>query len=68
MEADRCFLRGFWKKATKFLKQFFLQEHITELSKAGFFEEAEYLKKKIEELLTEEDNLSWKSLICMPEL
>lgn len=52
-------------KATEFMKQFFLQEHITELSKAGFFDEAEYLRNKIEKLLIAEENSSWKSLIHM---
>lgn len=52
-------------KATEFMKQFFLQEHITELSKAGFFDEAKYLRNKIEKLLIEEEDSSWKSLIHM---
>ena len=47
------------------MKQFFLQEHITQLSRAGFFDEAEYLRNKIEKLLIEEEDSSWKSVIHM---
>lgn len=52
-------------KATELMKQFFLQEHITQLSRAGFFDEAEYLRNKIEKLLIEEEDSSWKSVIHM---
>ena len=52
-------------RATEFIKQFFLQEHITELSKSGFFNEAKYLRNKIDTLLIEEENSSWKSLVHM---
>lgn len=54
--------------ATKFMNQFFLQEHITELSKAGFFEEAEYLRGKSEEILEKEDDSSWTSVIQLQNL
>lgn len=65
MEAIDASLEVSGGTAAEFMKQYFLQEHITELSKAGFFEEAEYLRNKIEELLLEEEDSSWKSLIRM---
>lgn len=54
--------------AAKLMKQFFLQEHITDLSKAGFYEEAEYLRGKLEEILRNEENSSWKSVVQLQNL
>ena len=68
MEAIDISLDVVGGKATEKMKQFFLQDHITELSKAGFFDEADYLRNKIKELLTAEENSSWKSLISLNNL
>ena len=65
MEAINVSLNVSGGRATELMKQFFLQEQITELSEAGFFDEAEYLRNKIEKLLITEENSSWKSLIHM---
>lgn len=65
MEAIDASLDVFGGKATEFMKQFFLQEHITELSKAGFFDEAEYLRNKIDELPIDVEDTSWKTVIHM---
>lgn len=54
--------------AAKLMKQFFLQEHITDLSKADFYEEAEYLRGKLEEILRNEEDSSWKSVVQLQNL
>lgn len=49
----------------EFIKQFFLQEHITELSKAGFIEEAGYLRNKMEKVIGNDKDSSWNSMLRM---
>lgn len=55
-------------KAAELMKQFFLQGHITELSKAGFLEEAAYLRTRMEELLPKEEEDEWSALLKMQNM
>lgn len=54
--------------ATQLMKQFFLQENITNLAKAGFDEEASYLREKLNELLKEDDASDWKNALQLINL
>lgn len=66
MEAIDVLLAVEGGKATQLMKQFFLQEEITALSKSGFFDEATYLRSKADELLViNEEETSWDSMIHM---
>lgn len=47
------------------MKQFFLQQHITELSKANFIDEAAYLRRKMELLIAGSNDEDWESLLQM---
>ncbi len=53
------------EKGTEFLKQLVLQEHIKELSLAGFAKEALYLKGKMDCLIKENPEDSWNALLKM---
>lgn len=53
------------EKGTEFLKQLALQEHIKELSLAGFAKEALYLKGKMDCLIKENPEDSWNALLKM---
>ena len=52
-------------EATSLLKKHFLQEHITELSRAGFFEEAEKDRKKLEKLMCNSADATYDSMLKM---
>lgn len=66
MEAIDVALEVEGGEATRLMKQFFLQEEITELSRAGFFEEAASLRRKAEEfLVANAEESSWESWVRM---
>lgn len=65
IEAVDISLNVYCGKATEAMKHYFLQEHITKLSKSGFFSEAGYLRDKLEQMLEKEEELPWGSMLHM---
>lgn len=51
--------------AVDLIKQFYLHRHITELSKAGFANEAEQLRQKMDELISEGEQDEWNAQLEM---